>query len=259
MKKVGGKKRTACRGTHHKVQPIQELQNMKWALEEKIAKEKEAIANYQAQLEINHLQQTLNQLQREKQGTVQGAKLDLENNGFRIDYIDESILTKAKEVNLIQAINCINNIVGKDKCLSLLETMGLVEPKPTSNTVSTSEKSSPTSSQPDKGKYNTTKSDCQILTTSDVSDTSEGQVSRGESSGDSDDGKSKKKRGKKKLKSSMTVKAKDAGIKVKVKWAQSMLGTKKEINFDDMDFNWFVFGESRLINRNKIDQKEKEY
>ena len=33
---------------------------------------------------------------------------------------------------------------------------------------------------------------------------------------------------------------------------------KKEINFDDMDFNQFVFGESRLINRNKIDQKEKE-
>ena len=35
-------------------------------------------------------------------------------------------------------------------------------------------------------------------------------------------------------------------------------GTKKEIKFDGMDFNQFVFGESRLINRNKIDQKEKE-
>ena len=56
----------------------------------------------------------------------------------------------------------------------------------------------------------------------------------------------------------MTVKTKDSGIKVKVKWAQSILGTKREINFDDMDFNQFVFGESRLINRNKIDLKEKE-
>ena len=36
------------------------------------------------------------------------------------------------------------------------------------------------------------------------------------------------------------------------------VGTKKEINFDDMDFNQFVFRESRLISRNKIDQKEKE-
>ena len=85
---------------------------------------------------------------------------------------------------------------------------------------------------------------------------SDGELSGGETSGDSDDGKARKKRGKKKLKSGMTVKAKDAGIKVKVEWAQSMLGTKKEINFDDMDFNQFVHGESRLINRNKIDQKE---
>ena len=75
--------------------------------------------------------------------------------------------------------------------LSLLEAMGLVELKPTSSTVSASEKSSPTSSQPDKRKHDITKSDCQILITSDVSDTSEGEVSRGESSGDSDDRKLK--------------------------------------------------------------------
>ena len=36
------------------------------------------------------------------------------------------------------------------------------------------------------------------------------------------------------------------------------MGTKKEINFNDMDFNQFDFGESRLINRIKVDQKEKE-
>ena len=47
MKKAGGKKKTASCNTHHKVQPSQELQDMKWALEEKIAKEKEAIAIYQ--------------------------------------------------------------------------------------------------------------------------------------------------------------------------------------------------------------------
>ena len=56
MKKTAAKKCTASCGTHHKVQPSQELQDMKHEFEEKIAKEKEAIANYQAQLEINHLQ-----------------------------------------------------------------------------------------------------------------------------------------------------------------------------------------------------------
>ena len=59
-----------------------------------------------------------------------------------------------------------------------------------------------------------------------------------------------------KLKRKEVRKAKD--VRIKVKWAQSMLGTKKEINFDDMNFNQFVFGESRLIKRNKNDQKEKE-
>ena len=77
---------------------------------------------------------------------------------------------------------------------------------------------------------------------SDVSDTSKNKVSRGKSAGDSDDGKSKKEKRYKKLKSSVTVKAKDAGIKVKVKLVQSMLGTKKEINFDDMDFNQLSLG-----------------
>ena len=87
MKKAGGKKHTTSCGTHHKVRPT-----MKQVLEEKIAKEKEAITNYQAQLEINHLQQTLNWLQREKQGTVQGTKLDLENNGNPWDWSNLSPL-----------------------------------------------------------------------------------------------------------------------------------------------------------------------
>ena len=146
--------------------------------------EKEAIANYQVGLEINHLQQSLNQLQKEKQGTVQGAKLYLENNRFRIDYLDESILTKPRNVNLVQAINCINNIVGKDKCLSLLEAMGLVEPPPTSSTASVSEKSSPSSSQPDKGKEEGVKADCQMLMTSDVLDTLDEELSDRDPSGE---------------------------------------------------------------------------
>ena len=37
-----------------------------------------------------------------------------------------------------------------------------------------------------------------------------------------------------------------------------MLGMKQEVNFDDMDFNQFVFVESRLINRSKFAPKEKE-
>ena len=104
MKKTVAKKHTASCSTYHKVQRSQELQEMKWQLEEKIAKEKEAIANYQAHLEINQLQQTLNQLQKEKQGMVQVAQLDLKNNGFWIDYINESILTKPKDVNLVQVM-----------------------------------------------------------------------------------------------------------------------------------------------------------
>ena len=82
-------------------------------------------------------------------------------------------------------------------------------------------------------------------------------MSGSESSGDSDHGRYRKKRGKKNFKVA-GLNAKDAGIKIKVKWAQSMLGTMKEINFDDMDLNQFTFWESRLINRNKIDHKEKE-
>ena len=48
MKKTAAKKCTASHCTHHKVQSSQELQDMKCELKEKIAKEKEAIANYQA-------------------------------------------------------------------------------------------------------------------------------------------------------------------------------------------------------------------
>ena len=56
----------------------------------------------------------------------------------------------------------------------------------------------------------------------------------------------------------MILKAKDAGIKVKVKWTQCMLGMKKGVNFDYMDFNQFVFSESKQTNRSKIAPKEKE-
>ena len=249
-KRAATKRRGATRDTYKKVQPSHELLDLKKELEEKITQEKSAIANYQVQLEINRLKQTLNQLQWEKQGTVDSAKTDLENNGFKLD---DSIITKANDINLVQAIDCINDIVGKDKCKSLLETMGLVEPKTTPSSASNSEKLIPTPSQPDKEKDKSkTLPDCQILTTSDVSDTSGGEISAGDSSDDSNRCKTKKKKGKRKLKSGMMVKAKDAGIKVKVKWAQSMLGTKKEVNFDDMDFNQFVFGESRLINRSKL-------
>ena len=137
--------------------------------------------------------------------------------------------------------------------------MGLMEPKTTPSSASNSEKLSPTSSQPDKEKDKSkTLPDCQILTTSDILDTSEGEISAGDSSEDSNRCRTKKKKGKRKLKSGMMVKVNNAGIKVRVKWAQLMLGTKKEVNFDNTDFNQFVFGESRLINRSKIDLKEKE-
>ena len=165
-KRAATKRCTATHDTYKKVQPGQELLDLKKELEEKIAQEKFAIANYQVQLEINRLKQTLNQLRWGKQGTIDSAKTDLENNGFKLD---DSIITKAKDINLVQAINCINDIVSKDKCKSLLEAMGLIELKTTPSSGSNSEKLSPTSSHPDKEKDKSkTLSDCQILTTSDV-------------------------------------------------------------------------------------------
>ena len=75
--------------------------------------------------------------------------------------------------------------------------MGLMEPKMTPSPASNSEKLSPTSSQPDKEKDKSmTLPDCQILTMSEVSDTSEGEISTGDSLDDSDGCRTKTKKGK---------------------------------------------------------------
>ena len=109
--------------------PSQEPIIQRKDLEEKIAKEKEELANYQARMEIKQLQATLKLLKKEKEGTLPGSQLDLDNNAFRGDYLDDQVLQKPQVLNLVQAENKLNDVLGNKKCLSLLETMGLARPK----------------------------------------------------------------------------------------------------------------------------------
>ena len=154
--------------------------------------------------------------------------------------MDEQVLQKPQVLNLVQAVNKINDVLGNKKCISLLETMGWVRPESSGEkqVVPTQQKAQdkPTRKVVQSPEKKPPKKDTdviQVMSTSDVSDTSEDGLGHG-SSEDSDNGcKAKKKGKKKKLKSGMILKAKDAGIKVKVKWAQSMLGMKKEVNFDE--------------------------
>ena len=118
--------------------------------------------------------------------------------------------------------------------MSLLETMGLVKPESSDQSVSVQQKplDKPTRKviqSPEKEVPKKESDVIQVMSTSDISDTSDEDSVQG-SSDDSEDGRKVKKKGKKKkLKSGMMLKAKGAGIKVKVKWAQSMLGTKKRL------------------------------
>ena len=169
-------------------------------------------------MEIKQLQATLEFLKKEKEGPLPGSHLDLDNNAFKVDYLDDKVLQKPQVLNLVQEVNKLNDVLGNKKCLSLLETMGLARPE--------------TSDQPASITHKTPHKSLeviQVMSTSDVSDTSDEESGQA-SSDDSEDGRKVKKKGKKKkLKSAMTLKAKDDGIKVKVKWAQSMLGTKKRL------------------------------
>ena len=68
-------------------------------------------------------------LKKEKEGTLPGFQLDLENNAFKVYYLDDQVLQKSQVLNLVQAVNKLNDILGNKKCLFLLETMGLVRPE----------------------------------------------------------------------------------------------------------------------------------
>ena len=96
------KRKSNQRSTHTRVLPSQELINQKKELEEKIAKEKEELANYQARMEIKQLQATLQLLKKEKEGTLPGSQLDLDNNASRVDYLDDQVLQKPQVLNLGQ-------------------------------------------------------------------------------------------------------------------------------------------------------------
>ena len=72
-------------------------------------------------MEIKQLQATLELLKKEKEGTLPGSQLDLDNNAFRVDYLDDQVLQKPQVLNLVEAVNKFNEILGNKKCLSLLK------------------------------------------------------------------------------------------------------------------------------------------
>ena len=83
---------------------------------------------------------------------------------------------------------------------------------------------------------------------------------RGSTSDSSDDEKSRSrgKRNSRKLRSGITEKPKDADVTIKLKWATSMLDSKESVDFDDLAFDQYVFGETCILNKKGIDKKEKE-
>ena len=64
-------------------------------------------------------------------------------------------------------------------------------------------------------------------------------------------------RNKGKLCSGINEKPKESDLVMKVKWATAMLGTRKEINFDEMTFDQYILGESQILNRAKISSNER--
>ena len=61
----------------------------------------------------------------------------------------------------------------------------------------------------------------------------------------------------KKLKSGITEKSREADITVKLKWASSMLGAKREVSFESLTFDQYVSGESQILNRPNISDLER--
>ena len=43
---------------------------------------------------------------------------------------------------------------------------------------------------------------------------------------------------------------------MKVKWATTMLGTKHEVNFDQISFDQYIVGKTQILNRSKISEAE---
>ena len=61
----------------------------------------------------------------------------------------------------------------------------------------------------------------------------------------------------KKLKSGITEKSQEADITVKLKWASSMLGAKREVSFESLTFDQYVLGELQILNRPNISDLER--
>ena len=61
-----------------------------------------------------------------------------------------------------------------------------------------------------------------------------------------------------KICSGINEKPKDSDLVMKVKWATAMLGTKHEVNFDQMTFDQYIMGETQILNRAHIFDAERD-
>ena len=64
-------------------------------------------------------------------------------------------------------------------------------------------------------------------------------------------------KGKKKLTSGILEKSRESDITIKLKWASSMLGSKREVSFENLTFDQYILGESQILNRPKISEVER--
>ena len=96
---------------------------------------------------------------------------------------------------------------------------------------------------------------------SDSDDGSISEDSDGPGTGHRDGGAMRHKRRGKKLKSGITEKSREADISVKLKWASSILGSKRgskrEVSFENLTFDQYILGESQILNRPKISDLER--
>ena len=59
-----------------------------------------------------------------------------------------------------------------------------------------------------------------------------------------------------KICSGINEKPKESDLVMKVNWATAMLGTKHEVNFEQMTFDQYIMGETQILNRSKISDVE---
>ena len=61
-----------------------------------------------------------------------------------------------------------------------------------------------------------------------------------------------------KICSGINEKPKESDLVMKVKWTTAMLGTKHEVNFEQMTFDQYIMGETQILNRSKISEVKRD-